>query len=61
MTNRLSHLRWEIAAALVLKVALLWLLWKLCFSHSLTHSVNNKTTTQHLLIDRNYIGDHDGP
>lgn len=60
MSNRLSHLRWEIIAALVLKVALLWLLWKLCFSHSLAHSINSQTTTQHLLLINNPIGDHDG-
>lgn len=49
MTNRFSQLRWEITAALVLKVALLCLLWKICFSHPVGHSVNTLSTTHHIL------------
>lgn len=58
MINRFSHLRWEIAAALVLKIAILWLLWKVCFSHPLSHSINSHTTTQHLL--NNLTGEYNG-
>lgn len=58
MAYRINQLRWEIAAALMLKIALLWLLWKICFSHPLHHSVNSQSTSQHFL--NALTGEHNG-
>ncbi len=49
MPIKLKLLRWEICAALILKVLLLYCLWKLCFSHPLSHSIDAPVTVKHVL------------
>lgn len=58
MHIKLKLLRWEIIAAVVLKVLLLYFLWKLCFSHPLSHSVDAPVTIKHVLSTK---GDSYGP
>ncbi len=49
MPTKQRQIRWEISAVLAIKVCLLFVLWKLCFSHPTSHSVNPQRTAQHLL------------
>ena len=49
MSIRLKHIRWEISLALLVKIVLLFVLWKLCFSHPLSHTVNGPVTAKHVL------------
>jgi len=57
MNIKLRHIRWEISLALLVKVILLFLLWKLCFSQPLSHSINKSLSTQHILSSQ-LKGDH---
>lgn len=57
MQINLKFLRWEIFTALLLKVLLLTLIWKLCFSHPLSHAVNAPLTIHHMLSTK---GDNHG-
>lgn len=45
----IKQIRWEIGISLVLKVCLLFLLWKLCYSHPTNHSIKDSETAQHIL------------
>jgi hypothetical protein len=59
MHRAFKRMRWEIGIALVVKVFLLFILWKICFSRPLSHSVNGPVTAQHVLSSH-LKGNHDG-
>lgn len=45
--------RQEITAVILLKLAALWLIWSVCFSH-----VANETVTAHAMLNRMVIEKH---
>jgi hypothetical protein len=66
MQAGLKHIRWEIALALLAKILLLFILWKVCFSHSPSHHLSHEAIRGHVLSPlsatstEHLQGDHHG-